>query len=574
MKRKILLLTAVFTFSFLILSFYGVAQTPNWIWVRSAGQNCNGYSNSIAVDASGNTYITGYFYSDTLILGSITLTNIDNSGNTSDLFIAKYDANGNVLWAESTGGLSSDGASSIAVDKLGSIYVAGWFYSPTINLGSFNLTNVDNTGNTSDLFLAKYDTNGNVIWAESIGGTDDDAANSIALDNTGNIFLAGNFYCDTLILGANTLVTAGNDDIFITKLDTNGNVIWAKSAGGTDNDLAYSVATDASWNTYVAGGFYSDTLVFGSYTLTNDNAGYEDIFLAKYDNSGNVLWAKSIGGANDDVAYSVVADESGNEYLTGCFRSPSLAFDANILTNNDSINGTEDIFLAKYTTTGNVLWAKSAGGTSDDDAFAVAVDTFGNTYLTGRFNSPVIKFGTDTLTNFIPTGISSDIFLAKYNTNGNVLWAKSAGGTDDDIANSVTVDAPGDIYLTGDFLSTSCTFGMDNMINDSNKYEIFISKLNMSTGINELINLSTISVYPNPATDYIQVSSRPNGQFGKQNAVSSIEIYNFLGEKIYGSQINGNSSPITINISSFPSGSYVLKMMNNRGAEFKKFVKD
>jgi hypothetical protein len=371
------------------------------------------------------------------------------------------------------------------------------------------------------------------------------------------------------------LVNAGNNDIFITKLDTVGNVIWAKSGGGTDNDLAYSLAADASWNTYLAGGFYSDTLVFGSITLTNANAGYEDIFLAKYDNSGNVLWAKSIGGANDDVAYSVAADASGNEYLTGCFRSPSLAFDANVLTNNDSINGTEDIFLAKFTSTGNVLWAKSAGGTSDDDAYAVAADTLGNTYITGRFNSPVIKIGSDTLINVVSTGISADIFLAKYNTNGNVLWVKSAGGTDDDIANSVTADPSGEIFMTGDFISTSCAFGTDNMVNDSNKYEIFISKLGMSTGINELTDLSTIFVYPNPASDYIQVSSKSSGrQVGELNAVTHIEIYNLLGENIYGSQFIGNSSPITITISSFPSGLYVLKMTNNRGTEFRKFVKD
>ncbi len=565
-RKCILLLSSILAACFSLFTFHCFSQTPNWIWARSAGQDCNGYSNSIAADASGNTYITGYFYSDTLIFGPFTLTNIDNSGNTSDLFLAKYDANGNVLWAESTGGLASDGASSIAVDKLGNIYVAGWFYSTTINFWPYILINTDNTGNTSDLFLTKYDTNGNIRWAISAGGKNDDAVNSIALDLSGNVYMAGNFYGDTLTLGTTNLTNAGNDDIFLTKLDSNGNVVWAKSAGGNYDDLANSVATDASWNIYLAGGFYSDTLGFGSYTLTNNNAGFEDIYLAKYDNNGNVLWAKSTGGANDDVAYSITADAFGNEYLTGCFRSSSLNFDSNVLKNEDSINGTEDIFLAKYTTTGNVLWAKSAGGTNDDDAYSIAVDSIGNSYITGRFNSPVIPFGSDTLTNVVSTGISSDIFLAKYNANGNVIWAKSAGGTDDDVANSVALNTSGNIFVTGDFESPSCAFGFDNMLNDSNYYEIFIAKIGIGTGIKEVNNPIHISVFPNPASNDIVIDYE-DFPFTSRD----LRIFDMVGDLILEYPLQRNMT--TIDISSFASGVYFAEIISNKGVIVKKFEK-
>ncbi|MGD0710352.1 MAG: T9SS type A sorting domain-containing protein [Bacteroidales bacterium] len=568
MKRNILLLATVFTISFSFLSFYSAAQTPNWIRVRSAGQDCNGYSNSIAVDASGNTYITGYFYSDTLTFGSITLTNNDNTGNSSDLFLAKFDANGDVLWAQSAGGANSDGANSIALDASGNIYVAGWFYSSSITFGYYALINADNTGNTSDLFVAKFNTNGNVIWAKSFGGADDDAANSVAVNAIGNVYLTGYFYNDTLTFGSTSLTNAnGYDDIFLAKLDTSGNVIWANSAGGTDNALANSVVADASGNAYVAGGFYCDTLSFGSISLINDNAGYEDIVLAKYDSSGNVLWAKSEGGANDDAAYSVTTDASGNAYLTGSFRSATLAIGTSVLMNSDTTNSTEDIFLAKYNANGNLLWAKSAGGTESDDAYSVAVDALGNSYITGRFNSPVIKFGVDSLTNVVSTGISSDIFLAKYDAGGNVLWAKSAGGTDDDVANSIALNASGNIYITGDFVSTSCTFGNDNMLNDSNYYQIFVAKAGIGAGIKEMNNSPDISVYPDPNNGKFQVTS-PKSQ------IQSLDIYNMIGEKVCSITNYKQQTTNEIDISSFLSGMYVIEVKTEKGIEVRKFIKE
>jgi hypothetical protein len=574
-SNKILLLTTILAVHCFLFAVQCFSQTPNWIWARSAGQGSNGYSNSIAADASGNTYIAGYFYSDTLTFGSITLTNLDNTGNTSDMFLAKYDPNGNVLWAESAGGANSDGANSLALDASGNIYVTGWFYSPFITFGSVILPNSDNSGNTSDLFIAKYNTNGNVIWAERFGGTDDDVANSITVDVSNNIYLTGYFYNDTLIFGTSTLANGyDNDDVFLTKLDNSGNVIWANSAGGTDNSLANSVASDASGNAYVAGGFYCDTLAFGSYTLINDNGGYEDIFLAKYDSSGSVIWAKSEGGTNDDVAYSVAADVSGNAYLTGSFRSTYLTVGSYTLLNTDSTNGTDDIFLAKFNSNGNVLWAKSAGGTNDDDAYSVAVDKSGNSYIAGRFNSPVISFGPDTLTNAVSTGISADIFLAKYNTNGNAIWAKSAGGTDDDVVNSITLNTSNNIFVTGDFASTSCAFGNDNLLNDSNNYEIYVAKLDIGAGIKELNNSLVISDYPNPASYCLTVELKDSEIQNSVCFASGLElrIYDIVGNLILENKLNNYKT--TFDVSYFPKGVYVVEVMTTKGVMVTKFLKE
>ncbi|MFA5782131.1 MAG: SBBP repeat-containing protein, partial [Bacteroidales bacterium] len=402
--------------------------------------------------------------------------------------------------------------------------------------------------------LAKYDTSGNVLWAKSAGGIFNDEACSVAVDASGNIYVAGLFSSPTLTFDSTTLTNVGNNDILLVKYDTSGNVLWAKSAGGSSSDFANSVAVDTSGNTYVAGLFFSSTLSFGSTTLTN--AGGIDIFLAKYDANGNVLWAKSAGGVDYDDAYSVAADASGNIYVAGVFSSPTLSFGSTTLTNA----GGYDIFLTKYDAGGNVLWAKSAGGTGNDLAYSVAVDTSGNIYVAGYFRSPTIAFGITTLTN----AGSRDIFLAKYDAAGNVFWAKSAGGTDYDEANSVAVNASGNIYVAGVFRSPTITFGSTTLTNASLD-DIFLAKLGSDTitKINELSNSLNISVFPNPATNNIIIES-------PHQAV--IEISNIQGQLI--KTLAANSNKTSVDVSAFPSGMYFVKVKAEKGIAVKKFVKE
>ena len=188
------------------------------------------------------------------------------------------------------------------------------------------------------------------------------------------------------------------------------NYLWAKSAGGTSSDWGKSVATDASGNVFVCGVFESLSITFGSYTLTNASASSGDIFLVKYDASGNVIWAKSAGGTDDDYGYSVATDASGNTFVTGRFHSPSITFGSYTLTNASA--GSGDIFLVKYDASGNVIWAKSTGGTTEDKSSSVATDARGNCFVTGGFWSSSITFGSYTLNN--ASAGKGDIFLAKF----------------------------------------------------------------------------------------------------------------------------------------------------------------
>ncbi|MCX6258132.1 MAG: T9SS type A sorting domain-containing protein [Bacteroidia bacterium] len=542
-----------------ILIFFNnlsTAQTPDWHWAKSAGGSINDGASSVAVDTSGNIYVAGNFSSPSISFGATILTNACAGLFGNDIFLVKYDAGGNVLWAKSAGGTDQDIANSLAVDASGNIIVAGWFQSSTIIFGTDTLTNEGQ----KDIFLAKYSTNGNILWARTAGGTGADEASSVATDASGNIIVAGWFQSPSIIFGADTLTNMGVEDIILAKYDTNGIILWVKRAGGTGFDEAASVTSDAVGNIYVAGDFLGTNVIFGTDTIMNDCA--ENIFLAKYDDNGNVLWVKNACVTGNEKATSVAVDVSGNIYLAGNFLCPTIAFGSVILTNP----GGDNIFIVKYDLNGNVIWANNAYGFISGVASSVAADASGNSFLTGNFNSSTIAFGSDTLTN---EG-HHNIFLTKYDANGNDLWAKSAGGTSDDFAFSVAADASGNAIMVGSFSSPTITFGSISLTNiltnpDSlgTRSDMFIANLGTSNGIMEFGNLLDISVYPNPAKENIEI---------KAPSQVVIRIFNIQGQMI--KAIHNDIIKISVNVSDLPGGVYIIKVLTDKGVAVRKFIKE
>ena len=446
----LLLLSCVFIF----------AQLNPWLWVKNnIGINTNCISYGIAVDASGNSYVTGYFQG-TATFGYTTLT----SSGGSDIFVAKLDSWGNWLWAKNAGGTGADIGYGIAVDASGDSYVTGYFYGSAI----FGYTTLTSSGG-SDIFVAKLDSWGNWLWAKNAGGTGADIGYGIAVDADGNSYVTGYFQSSPAAFGSTTLISNGDYDIFVAKLDSWGNNwLWAKNAGGTSDDYGEGIAVDADGNSYVTGYFQSSPATFGSTTLISN--GDYDIFVAKLDSSGNNwLWAKNAGGTSDDYCYGIAVDASGNSYVTGIF-SNSATFGSTTLISN----GDYDIFIAKLDSSGDWEWAKKAGGTGGDWGYGIAVDTDGNSYVTGIFYSATAAFGDITLES--SGGV--DIFVAKLDSSGDWEWANKAGGTDDDWVNGIAVDASGNSYVTG-FFDISATFGYTTLIN-SGGYDIFVAKLDSS----------------------------------------------------------------------------------------------
>ncbi|NTW32263.1 MAG: T9SS type A sorting domain-containing protein [Bacteroidetes bacterium] len=377
----------------------------NVVWAKSVGGTGDDFVNSITVDSAGSIYLAGAFKSPSIIFGSSTLTN--SGSDTRDIFIAKYDSSGNVLWAKSVGGSSEDVANSIKTDKVGNILITGSFQSASIALESYTLTN--SGSNTRDIFIAKYDSTGAVIWAKSEAGVSHEEGSGITTDSYDNVFVIGYFNSTSFTIGATNLANNGSSDIFIAKYDSSGTALWAKCAGGTAMDFGTGIVADRLDNVCITGWFGSSQLIFGDDTLSNE--GNFDVFITKYNSSGNELWTKSAGGSGGDVANTIFVDNYDNYDLLGSFSSDSIIF------GNDTLikAGGSDIFVVKYDSSGTALWAKSAGGTLDDNGYGIAIDKYNNEYITGLFKSPTIAFGSDILTD----AGNGDGFIAKLSIADN-----------------------------------------------------------------------------------------------------------------------------------------------------------
>jgi hypothetical protein len=361
--------------------------------------------NSVAVDPSGNIYILGEFDGKTL---TFETTELKNTGyfEKDDIFLAKYDALGNELWVKCIDGELSEFGGAVDVDPAGNVYITGNTTSLSLTFGSVTLKNADPTGKLVDPFIVKYDPDGNVHWAKSGSGTDDDAVDAMTVDASGNVYIAGDFYSSTLTFGSFTLKKTDHIDIYIVKYDTDGNVLWAKREGGDAYDEATSLTLDTAGNLIMAANFVSSSLTLGKTTYKNQ--GSDDIILAKYDTDGKLIWSRTAGGSGMDCSTSVTTDASGNIYLTGWYCSAPMTFETTALKKADNC----DWFIAKYDKEGNLLWADSEGGSEDDYAHSITADDSGILYITGGFYTTQM-FGQ------MKNQGSEDIFLVKFNSQGS-----------------------------------------------------------------------------------------------------------------------------------------------------------
>lgn len=525
LRSKALQMKNIFFFVILFSSFYSNCYSQNWLWARCAvssgntGQ-CFDKGNSVSADVNGNVFVSGTFCSPTIAFGSVTLTNSSSTGLYNDIFIVKYDATGNVLWAKSAGGVGPDVRQSVSADINGNVIITGWFSGPSITFGSTTLTN--NGGD--DIFITKYDGNGNVVWAKNVGGTSSVDSYSVFADAGGNVFITGVFYYSNLTFGSITLINSGSGDIFIAKYDSSGNVLWAKNAGGTGDDEGRSISTDPGGNVFVTGYFTSPTITFDSITLTNVAAYTPDVFIVKYDANGNVLWAKNAGGTPSQyggAGCSLSADASGSVFVTGYFTSPTITFDSITLTNAESSGHYSDVFIAKYDASGNVLWAKRAGGTNTDAGYSLSADADGNVFVIGNFSSSSIAFDFDTL--LFPAGSSYPMFIVKYDANGNVLCTSTLAS---DGVNGVSVDSFDNAYIVGDVWIPPFIVGPDTLTLMAGG-NIFVAKFecgnNISVAVNKLSLESNLSIYPNPTSGSFTLD------FNKRSIGTKIYVYNLLG---------------------------------------------
>lgn len=293
-------------------------------------------------------------------------------------------------WAKSAGGNNPDGGNSLTLDALGNVYTTGFFegtvdFDPSPNV--FNLTSIG-----SAAFILKLDAAGNFVWAKKIGnstfGSGEAEGLDIELDNNGYVYCMGSLTGTVDFNPNNTtynLTSSGEHDVFVLKLDTAGNFVWAKKMGGASDDYPSALAIDVAGNIYTTG-YFSLTADFdpnaGIFNLISTY--YIDIFISKLDAAGNFVWAKGMGCVDGDAGYALLLDNIGNVYITGKFNG-TVDFDPNAGVFNLTSVGNLDVFIAKYDNSGNFIWAKRMGRGGDDLGSALLVDNTGNVYSTGYF---------------------------------------------------------------------------------------------------------------------------------------------------------------------------------------------
>lgn len=450
MRIFVFLLTAIF---FLCLSSPVSSQTFLWNQtIRSEGFD---EVYDLAADPSGNVYVTGMIEYLADFGNGVVL----EARGVHDIFIAKYDSSGNLIWARRDGGRDGDKAHSIALDGQGFLYVAGEF-EDTSYWGPF--MKIADGGN--NMFVAKYDTSGNVLWVESIGTTTgaNTRAYGVGVDASSNVYVAGGTQGDTYYNGAFLFTSTGDYDGMLVSFDKFGNFRWAKRMGGNDSDKARAVVSDQGSNIYLTG-YYSGNANFSGTNLPGQ--GHTDIFLAKYDTTGLLQWVTQAGDTGFDRSWDIDININGQILVAG--DESRGHFDANVA----SCQGMTDAFVAAYDDSGNNLWVVAGGGPEADQGKGVTHDNAGNIYLTGDFGGSAI---------FPPFSYSSnnyaEPFMVSYTSDGTTLrWARVGVGPSNDRGIAIGVDNAGSIYSTGNF-DDSIQFGQMVLQGDS-LYDIYITKL-------------------------------------------------------------------------------------------------
>lgn len=472
-----------------------ISKSQDCFWAKGGNGSNTEEATDVATDDLGNVYITGTFESSSITFGSITL----NASSGNNFFVVKYDAAGTVLWAKTASGIAQ--GYGITTDASGNILVSGYFDGASTIFSGITVTNQGG----GDAFILKYDTDGNIIWAKSVGGVSNaEYAYDISTDLANAVYITGRFASSTMTIGSTILTNQGTSgpDIFIAKFDSLGNVLWADGPGGNYIDIANGITCDNDTNIYVTGSFSSDAITFGSTTLLGQGTGATSMFVAKYDSTGAVVWANAKQGfpTGEILGFDINSDGL-NFYIQGEYAC-SVDFG-----NDTIIADGQDAFTAKYDADGNAVWAKSYGGSNTDYSRGITTDTSGNVYTIGHFTSTTCNISADTILTNSSMSYDNNTYITKYDSSGVYQWAQKVGAVHT-FGNAIAAGPGLDIYFTGRFVSTA-SFGTTNLI-ASGSYDVFVADVfEFNSGISSIVDASCFGSIDGEANSYASAGHLP-----------------------------------------------------------------
>lgn len=522
--------------SLVILCTSHIAGAQDLNWGNSIGGVNSDICKNIGVDKEGNVYISGYL-NDTLNMDGLIL----KTNGTSDIYIAKYTQHGDLIWAKNVGGPLGDEPEDMYVDDEGNIFITGFFHD-AVDFDPGSGVSMKVSKGNADVFVARYTTNGDLVWVETFGGEDEesnDRAYGMSVHPKGYVFITGHYGSDIKVGSGNKGYTVdgfGDWDVFYAKYDINGQKHFIRGFGGLGKDAGRGIEVSKNFDIYISG-YFSETV---DMDINHPNAnllvsnGANDAFIAKYDIQGRHKWSYGFGGEGDDRAHDISLHQNNNIYITGYYK---YSIDLNP---QDDLSGThlgtkfEDIFLAKFNQNGQYKWSHSIGGGLRDVGRTVEVDKAGDVYTTGYYTNDV-DFDPSEDDVILDGQGSWDAYFAKYNNSGNLEWAYSIAGPNLDYGFDILPGDGGDFYCAGRFTSET-TFGPGG---DLTLY---------SAGVNDAFFAKYSEKPEEPTITYsnktLSSSSKTNNQWYKDGEKMTGET-----ESIYEVKESGNYYSIVTNLS-------------------------
>ena len=488
-------------------------KAQEYEWVKTYPSSSEGAA--LDIDPQNSVYSTGHFGSNIQVDESTTLT----SAGLKDIYLTKHNAQGDLLWGLSIGGGQDDFSADLAATDDGGVVLVGEFQG-TANFNPLGVENNMTSAGAPDAFIAKYSSEGLLVWVRKIGGANIDRATGVSLTQNGELRVVGS-YAGLIDFDpgegnfeAGTNLGGG----FVLALNENGEFIWVHTFYNTSFQALGSyhtaVSTDTNGNTYVGGNF-KGTIDF----LPNEDGGeltstgLTDCMMARIDADGNLLYAKSWGSVSGDFLYGLDTDAQGNAYLVGSFAG---VIDMDPGEESYELVGedfTVDFFVLRLNVDGNFGWAFKIGDSGMDEAYDIAVEGT-HVYVTGVFAGANVDFDPGEGEILLSAVLTSpfDPFLLTADTEGNVSAAISFGGEDNDIGNALAVDPSGAIYITGRYHGTA-DFDPSEAIAEltaMNSHDTYLVKFDIEAAPLNVPDLEGnqfgLIAYPIPASNNLSLS--------------------------------------------------------------------
>jgi len=445
-----------------------IDPTPCLTWGTYYGGTGGDEAYGIALDASNNTYITGYTSSASgIATAGAYKTSFTSAGITNDAFVAKFNSTGaSILWGTYYGGAGNDLSYGIALDASNNVYIVGQTNSTTgiSTAGAYQTTF---GGGTEDVFVAEFNSTGSSrVWGSYYGGASADFGTGIALDASNNVCITGYTFSSSGIATAGVHQTSLSgtgsfSDAFVAKLNSTGtSLLWGTYYGGTENEQAYGISIDASANVYITGYTLSTSGIATSGTYQTSLSGtgsFSDAFVAKLNSTGSLVWGTYYGGTSNEEGYALTLDASNNVYVTGWGTSTTGVTTVGAYKTSYSGSGLADVFVAKFSSTGtNLDWGTYYGGTGTDEGCGITIDPSNNVYITGATGSATDIASSGAYQTSLSGSGTTDVFIASFNSSGTSLnWGTYYGGASDDNGQGILLDASNNVRVAGYTASSS-----------------------------------------------------------------------------------------------------------------------